>query len=165
MAADYFLQIDGIKGESQARGHKGEIEILSFSWGVSNAGAKTGGGGGAGKVQMSDFSIIKYMDSSSPQLFEACCSGQPIQNASLTIARKAGGGQQEFFKIKLTDVLISSVSPGGATGGNTEPLEQISFNFARVDISAADRNGQFVSNISCGGFRGGDVIGENDEHH
>ena len=162
MASDYLLQIEGIKGEAQAHGHKGEIEVLSFSWGVSNSGASNGGGGGAGKVQITDFSIVKYLDSASPQLFEACCSGQQIPSANMTILRKAGGGQQEFFTIKMTDVFVTGVSPGGTTGGNSVPLEQISFSFSRVDIAAADRKGQFVSSVSCGSFRGAAV---QDEHH
>jgi type VI secretion system secreted protein Hcp len=166
MASDYLLQIDGIKGESQDKGHKGEIEVLSWSWGVSNSTSHAGGGGGgAGKVQISDFSFVKRLDSASPALFEACCSGQHISSASLTIARKAGGGQQEFYKIKLNDVLISSVSPGGTTGGNTVPLEQVSLNFTRVDISAADGRGQFISQVSCGGSRGDQFLGSHQNDH
>ena len=35
MAFDAFLKLDGVKGESFDNTHKGEIDILSFSWGVS----------------------------------------------------------------------------------------------------------------------------------
>jgi type VI secretion system secreted protein Hcp len=161
---DYFLQIDGIKGESQAHGHKGEIEVLSFSWGVSNSsGHAGGGGGGAGKVSMSDFSVVKYLDSTSPQLFEKCCQGEFIANVNLTMARRAGGGQQDFYKIKLNEVLIGLVQPV-ATAGRSEPVEQISFKFSGLQISAADRRGQFVSTISCA--VGKDQFGDtnHDEH-
>jgi type VI secretion system secreted protein Hcp len=64
---DYFLKIDGIQGESQDKTHKNEIQLNSFSWGASNMGTSaTGGGAGAGKVQFSDFSITKSVDTASP---------------------------------------------------------------------------------------------------
>jgi len=33
--ADYFLKLDGIPGESTDAKHKDEIELVSFSWGVT----------------------------------------------------------------------------------------------------------------------------------
>ena len=46
MASDIFAKLGDIKGESLDDKHKDEIEVLSWSWGVSNAGAAEGGGGG-----------------------------------------------------------------------------------------------------------------------
>ena len=58
-AVDYFLKIDGIQGESQDKTHKNEIQIESFSWGATQSGTATHGGGmGAGKVQMQDFQLV-----------------------------------------------------------------------------------------------------------
>src|ERR1700722_2677078 len=59
-AVDYFLTLDGIKGESADDKHKGEIDIMSFSWGATNTGTHaSGGGGGAGKVNFQDIHITK----------------------------------------------------------------------------------------------------------
>ncbi len=145
MAVDMFLKIDGIDGDATAHKHKGEIELLSFSWGISNSSTSTGGGGGAGKVNVQDLSILKQIGAASPELMEACCSGKHFPSATITLASRET--QLEYLKIKLSDVLISSYQTGGS--GNTVPVDSVSLNFASVDISAANRKGQFVSQVSC----------------
>src|SRR5687768_18000173 len=85
MAVDYFLKLDGIKGESTADKHKDEIDIMSFSWGLTQAAtAGFGGGAGAGKVQMQDFHFTSKVSRASPQLFLSCASGKHIPTATLT---------------------------------------------------------------------------------
>ena len=114
MAFDAFLKLDGIKGESQDAKHKNEIDINSFRFGLKQAGVQgTGGGGGAGKVQVRDMQLVKSVDAASPLLLVACANGTHIKEATLTV-RKAGGQQLEYLKIKLTDVLISGFEPYGA---------------------------------------------------
>ena len=55
--ADYYLKLPPIEGESGDK-HKGEIEILSWSWGASQASsAHSGGGMGAGKATLQDVSV------------------------------------------------------------------------------------------------------------
>jgi type VI secretion system secreted protein Hcp len=108
-AVDYFLKIDGIKGESQDTAHKDEIDILSFSWGMAQQGtAAKGGGMGAGKVAVHDITVTKQVDMASPKLFDACATGKHIASAQIT-CRKAGGSAIEYWTIKLTDILISSI--------------------------------------------------------
>jgi type VI secretion system secreted protein Hcp len=132
-AVDYFLKIDGIEGESKADKHKDEIEIQSFSWGATQSGAFAGGGGGgAGKVAMQDFHFTMKHSKASPTLFLACAQGDHIKNAILT-CRKAGKEQQEFLKVTLSDVLVSSFQTGGQGGGDVTPTDQVSLNFAKIE--------------------------------
>ena len=71
MASDIFAKIGDIKGESLDDKHKDEIEVLSWSWGVTNAGATTaGGGGGAGKASFHDLSFTHKIDKASPVLMQ-----------------------------------------------------------------------------------------------
>jgi type VI secretion system secreted protein Hcp len=134
MAADFFLKIEGIPGESADSKHKGEIDVLSYSFGASQTGSfSAGGGGGAGKVQFQDFHFTMKISKASPKLFLACAGGDHIKSALLT-GRKAGKEQQEFFTVKFTDILISSFQTGGAGGGDELPTEQISFNFTKMDL-------------------------------
>lgn len=147
MAVDMFLKISEIDGESVDAKHEKWIEVISFSWGVQDPRASSKLR--AGKVQMSDFSIVKLMDSATPKLFQKVCEGSHIADVSLAVVKSGGSGEQlEYLKIKLTDVLISGVSPAGA--GGQEPLEQINFSFASSMISAADSRGQFETAVSCG---------------
>jgi type VI secretion system secreted protein Hcp len=135
-AVDYFLKIDSIPGESSDSKHKNEIDLESWSWGEANSGSHaTGGGGGAGKVSMNDFSFVMRVNKASPKLFLACASGQHIKEALLT-CRKAGKDQQEYLKIKFSDLLISNYQTGGSNS-DVVPVEQISLNFSKIEVSYA----------------------------
>ena len=90
MAFDAFLKIDGIPGESADKVHKDEIDLVAFSWGETNTGQATTGGGGAGRSVAQDFHFVHHVDKATPLLFFACASGQHIKTAILT-CRKAGG--------------------------------------------------------------------------
>jgi type VI secretion system secreted protein Hcp len=131
-AVDYFLKIDGIEGESADQKHKGEIDIESWSWGETNSGTHSGGGGGgAGKVSMQDFHFTMRTNKASPKLLLACANGEHIKKAVLT-CRKAGKEQQEYMKITMSDLLVSSFQTGGSSGG-VVPTDQISVNYSKIE--------------------------------
>ena len=132
---DYFLKIPGVDSESTDDKHKGEIELESFSWGVTQTGtAGHGAGQGAGKAQPQDFHFVKRFDKASPRLFIACTTGEHFKEATLT-ARKAGGGQQEYVKIKFEDLMVSAYQFGGSSHEGVVPTDQVSLNFAKLHIS------------------------------
>jgi type VI secretion system secreted protein Hcp len=133
-AVDYFLKIEGVQGESADDKHKNEIDVESWSWGETNAGSSSaGGGGGAGKVSMQDFHFVMKMNKATPKLMLACASGEHIKKAEL-VCRKAGKEQQEYLKIVLSDVLVSSYQTGGSAGSSVVPMDQISLNFAKIEF-------------------------------
>jgi type VI secretion system secreted protein Hcp len=129
---DYFLKIETIDGESQDQKHKNEIQLLSFSFGETNAGKQLqGGGGGAGKVQMGDFHFTMNLNKASPKLFIACATGQHIASGVLT-ARKAGKNQEDYFIVTFKQLLISHYSTCGHAEANNLPIDTCSFNFAEI---------------------------------
>jgi type VI secretion system secreted protein Hcp len=131
MASDIFAKIGDIKGESLDDKHKDEIEVLSFSWGVTNAQVMSGGGAAAGKATFHDLTIVHSLDKASPSLLKACATGTHIKDAIIT-HRKAGKGQQEYLIVKLNDVIITGVTHGGSTG---QPIsENVTLAFAKVDL-------------------------------
>jgi type VI secretion system secreted protein Hcp len=133
-AVDYFLKLDGIKGESGDAKHKDEIEVESFSWGETNAGTHAqGSGGGAGKVAMQDFHFTMKYCTASPPLMLKCATGEHIKEATL-VARKAGGEQQEYLTVKMSDLLVSSYQLGGSAGSDIVPIDQISLNFSKIEF-------------------------------
>lgn len=133
MAVDYFLKIDGVDGESTDKTHKGEIDVMSWSWGESNTGTSAaGGGGGAGKVSMQDFHFVMQFNKASPKLILACATGEHVKEATL-VCRKAGGDQQEYMKIKMSDLIISSYQTGGSSG-DVIPVDQIALNFSKIEV-------------------------------
>ncbi|MCG8593608.1 MAG: type VI secretion system tube protein Hcp [Kiloniellales bacterium] len=134
MAVDIFLKIKGIEGESKDAKHKGDIDILGFSWGASQSGTMHGGGGGgSGKVSVQDVSFSKYVDKASPNLIAYLCSGKHVDEATL-IVRKAGDKPVEYLKFKMTGVLISSFSTGGS-GGDDRLTETFCLNFKKFEVS------------------------------
>jgi type VI secretion system secreted protein Hcp len=114
MAVDIFMKIDGIDGESQDAKHASEIEVLSFNWGATqDSSMHVGTGGGAGKVSVDDLTFVHNVDKGSPILAQHCMSGKHLPKAVLTV-RKAGENPLDYYKITMTDVLVSSVSVGGS---------------------------------------------------
>ena len=133
--ADYFLKIEGLKGESTDSKHKEEIELESFSWGARNGttiGSATGGAG-AGKGVGLEFVITKRADRTSPMFYLACTSGTHFKEAFLT-CRKAGGEQQEYFKAKFTTVFTTNYQTHGETGAGGLVLETITMVYGALEI-------------------------------
>ena len=136
MASDIFAKIGDIKGESLDSKHKDEVEVLSFSWGVTNdAAIKTGGG--AGKATFHDLSFVHAIDKASPSLLKACATGSHLKEATIT-HRKAGKGQQEYLIIKMNDVIITGVSLSDSSGGVGS--ENVTMAFAKVDFEYKPQN-------------------------
>lgn len=133
MAVDMFLELEGIKGESRDSVHADKIDILAYSWGMSQSGTThSGTGGGAGKVSVQDLSITKFLDRSSPVLAGNCSTGKHIPSGKL-IVRKAGETPLEYLVIELKEILISSVSTG-ASSGEDRLTENVTLNFAEYKI-------------------------------
>jgi len=132
MGSDIFAKIEGIKGESLDAKHKDEIEVLSFSWGVTNTGTTAAGGGaGAGKATFQDLSMVHKIDKASPLLMRACATGMHLKDATITY-RKAGKGQQDYLILKLDDIIITGVTDGAASG--EAGSETVSLAFAKIDL-------------------------------
>lgn len=133
MAVDMFLKIAEIPGESVDSTHKDTMDILAWSWGMSQSGTTHNGpGAGAGKVNVQDVSVTKYVDIASPLLMLYCSNGKHIPEATLTV-RKAGETPLEYMIIKMKDAIITSVSTGGS-GGEDRLTENVSLNFAKVEF-------------------------------
>lgn len=132
MAVDMFLELDGIKGESVDSKHKDKIDVLAWSWGLSNTGTfHHGSGGGAGKANFQDISITKYIDKATTDLWYHTASGKHIAKGQLII-RKAGDTPLEYLVFKFTDLLVSSISTGGH-GGDERLQESVTLNFGKVE--------------------------------
>ncbi len=132
-SVDFFLKVDGIDGESQDKSHSKEIELRSASVGVSQMGsAHTGGGAGSGVSDHGDYEFTKFSDQSLPKLFQACSSGEHIKKAVVTF-RKAGKDQQDYMKVTLSDVLVSSFEFRSPRGGSQLPMDHFNLNYGKIE--------------------------------
>ena len=60
MAVDMFIKVGDFKGESNDKKHAEWIDVLAWSWGLSNSGTThQGGGGGGGKANVQDLSFTQ----------------------------------------------------------------------------------------------------------
>ena len=128
MAGEIFAKLGDIKGESTDNAHKDEIEIISFSWGITRPVAA--GGAATGKATFHDFSFVHRIDKASPKLLEACATNRRLAEATVT-HRKPGGAANEYLIIKFTDAMIVSVLLTDMSGGGSET---VTLTFAKVDF-------------------------------
>jgi type VI secretion system secreted protein Hcp len=150
MAVDMFFKIAGVKGESKDSKHGEEIDVLAWSWGMSNAAnAHSGGGSGSGKVSVQDLSFTKYVDKASTVLIMACANGTHLDEANLTV-RKAGSDPLEYMKIKLHQVFVTGFATGGS-GGEDRLTENVTLSFSKFEVAYQPQN-------SKGGKDGGELF-------
>ena len=122
-----------IKGESADDQHKGEIDVVSWSWGMQ-AKANIGGGTATGKATINDLRIVKRIDSASTALMLALRTNEPIQKAVLTL-RKAGKGQLEYLKITIEQGRVVSLTIDTVeTTGSPDIHERVSFSFNKIEV-------------------------------
>ena len=136
MAFDIFLKLGDVKGGSTDAGHKDEIVVNSYSFGVSNTGSvgSASGGAGAGKASFSDLNFTAPVSVASPKLMVACASGAHYDTAVLTLRRAGSGkGAQDFFRLTLKTVLVSSYQDGGSTGGDV-PVDSVTLAFGAMKV-------------------------------
>jgi type VI secretion system secreted protein Hcp len=134
MSTDTHIKFDGVEGEATHVDHKGEIEVLSWSWNMVNAniGGTSGGGSGKGKATPGDFVFTHTYDKASPILAQKCAKGKHFDTVTLT-ARKAGDGQKDFLKVTLKEAYITSLSPAGGGGGDI--IENVAMSFKDIEFS------------------------------
>jgi type VI secretion system secreted protein Hcp len=141
--SDFFLKLGDIKGESLDDKHKGEMELLSFSFGVAQPGgaASVGTGSGVGKAQFHEFEFTKRVDAASAKLMLACASGQHFPEVTLT-CRRAGGTQAEYMKIKMEQVLVSgyTIGPGDDDRSDHLPIDTIRINYSKIGFNYKAQN-------------------------
>lgn len=139
MADDMFLKIEPLEGESQDAVHRREIDVLAWSWSMSqSATSHVSGGAGAGRLSVQDLSVTKYVDNASTELMRFCSTGRSIKEARLTV-RRGGRETFEYLVIVMKQVIVSSVSTGGSAGDD-RLTENVTLNFGSYKIRYTPQN-------------------------
>ena len=137
MAVDIFLKLsNSIKGESQDTTHKDNIDVLAWSWGLTQSGTThVGSGGGGGKVNVKDITLTKYVDLASNDLIKRCTNGEHIENGELIVRKSGGSAPVEYFRIKMKNIMITSYTTGGSKDGLDRIQETLTLNFRRFEVA------------------------------
>jgi len=158
MSASIFLKIDGVEGDSVKDGHDGEIDVISWSWDMSQQGlAHMGKGAGGGKVSVGDVQIAKRIDTASPSLMMKCCKGEHIPKAVLTVERAGGDKPLPYLVMTMNKVFVTMLSPS-ISDSDTEGHEMLSLNFesyelevtAQGDSGSSDKSANAGFNVATG---------------
>ncbi|HVV02067.1 MAG TPA: type VI secretion system tube protein Hcp [Verrucomicrobiae bacterium] len=129
---DMFLKLENLQGESRDYAHSNEVDVLSWSWNLS----KTPPSGGSGNTNIASFgrvSLVKFIDSASPGILQACGNGKALGDALLTL-RSASPHPRVYCTYSLTNVTVTSEATGGS-GGEDRLTETVGLDFAGMTIS------------------------------
>ncbi len=135
---DTYLNLDGVPGEATDDKHKDWIELLSYSHDMMQPVSSTkssAGGAASGRTQHGDFVVTKFVDKSSPKLYEAVSNGKHFSKAKIEVCR-AGGSQVKFLEITLEEVMVSAVSLNSAPqskDGEELPTESVHLNYGKIE--------------------------------
>jgi len=133
-AGDLFLDVVGIPGESTDPVHKGEIDVLAWSWGVLRPVDIAGGGTSIGKIDAGEIKVIKSFDASTADLILSAATGSAIPQAVLTGTRLDGGGKSiDYLTVTLDNVFVTKVAMGGKQAEDGV-AETVTFNFEKIKL-------------------------------
>ncbi|HSI49062.1 MAG TPA: type VI secretion system tube protein Hcp [Ideonella sp.] len=150
MTIDTNLKIAGVDGESGHKDHKGEIDLLAWSWDVrQESTAAAGTGSGKGKGIPGQLVFAHYYDKASPVLAKSCASGKHFDSAIIT-CRKAGEGQLDFLKVTLKQVLVTSVAPSASSGGEISESVALSYADIEFEYKPQDDKGALGGSVKFG---------------
>jgi type VI secretion system secreted protein Hcp len=137
MAYSATLKLDGITGDSDMPNHHGEIDILSFSWGVSNAYAVRGTDTTKNKVPFGEFSVMKSFDSSSSALNQKFQEATAIATAVITLHRQVRNISAPYLVYKFQQVYVTSMQIGPSGRAADSTVETVTFRFETGTVDYA----------------------------
>jgi type VI secretion system secreted protein Hcp len=137
MATSMYIKFEEPSiGSSDAPGHHGEIEILSWSHGFVQPDSGTRSRGGGGPVEQAvhqNFNFTKSLDQSTNDLQKYAWSGKQFGKATLSCFRSAGSGDDKsvlYLTVAMQHVVISNYSISGGPGDI--PVENVSLDYGTV---------------------------------
>lgn len=149
MTIDCNLKLDGVTGESPNTNHKDEIEVMGWSWDITQPSSGSGGGTGKGKAVPGSFVFTHHYDKASPILAQKCAKGEHFKDAVVTV-RKAGGVQEDFLKITMKAVYITAVAPGATSGGDIVETCHMDFDDIEFAYKPQDEKGGLGGEVKFG---------------
>lgn len=136
--SDAYIQIDGVKGQSQDKDHKDWVELISYTHNlaqpINNPTAGTTGRRPQGRAEWEDLVIVKQQDLASPLLAHLCASGNYIKKAELHLMAAGAAGtntRNNYMKILLEDLYVSKYNSRLESSTN-RPIEEIHLNFGKI---------------------------------
>ncbi len=136
-----FLNVANIPGESTDALHPNEIDVVSWSWGVSNGGTTGQACGAAASTStLLDLTVVKNEDKASPKFMLANAQGNSLGTIVLSLEKQG----TDYLVLTLDNAIVSSYKIE-AGGGDLTPHEQVTFAATRITYS-------YRQQLTAGGF-------------
>jgi type VI secretion system secreted protein Hcp len=103
------LKLTGITGESLADGHIGEIDVVSWGWGLQGARYLLGDGTPGSASAFNEVMLVKLVDRATPALFLYCDTHKVINSATLTVEKASGTNPLQYLTLDMGQVRILDV--------------------------------------------------------
>jgi len=152
MAVDYYLNLDGVDGESEVPEYENQIQLLSWNWGASQkSSVEANGGSGAGKVNLGDIAVSSYFDKSRPKFFKNICEGKHFKSATLSAVKSGAAQKKPYLKVDLGEVFVTSIQLSAASDKSDIPVEiptinlSFSYNEITIEYGMQKKDGSIVS--------------------
>ena len=133
LAADYYLKIQGIEGESKDKGHEKWIELTSIAW-LTPDGAPSSSAtpSGPGRIKVK----FPSLPNTTPLLQRALSTNyvygevllDVLESPTSSSSRTAG-----YMRFTLERVFISGYTPGSGA----RSMEELALNFERIKLGPA----------------------------
>ncbi|MCK6490685.1 MAG: type VI secretion system tube protein Hcp [Planctomycetes bacterium] len=131
-----FIKLDGIDGQSTDDKHKGQIDVVDFSYGgaqptvrASHGGARSGAG-----VAVDNFAFTHFIDKATPNLFKALCTGKPVAKVVFELCRSTGDSTP-YLTVTMEDVLVAAIANGAMRDDSVVPAETVGLNYGKITIA------------------------------
>jgi type VI secretion system secreted protein Hcp len=132
-----------IKGGSTSDGHQNEIEVLSYSTGMSSCTPSFNGGAGmqACKPSIGSVNFMMPMSGGVDQLKYFMLTGLKLPTADFAFVKAGGDNNFTYYKIHMEDVVVVSVQESGSAGGGV-PMVSVELAAPRIAFANYTQNGQ-----------------------
>ncbi len=147
-----YLKIKTLRGNVSTKGFEGAIECNTLSHNMKRA-INTRPGSTQSRetssLAVSELTLTKPIDQSSPHLLQQVCSAHAIPQAEIHVCQTSTN-PSAYLKYILDNVIISSRSVQVSDG--LEPVEVLSLNFTKIQESYVPRDSRnkYLTPITAG---------------
>ena len=128
------MKIDNLQGESLVQGRANQVELNSFSFGVSaETSFLKGTGAAVGKAVWGSVTVQKDFDSISPSTMQNMAKGTAFKSIIIEATKQTGGREPStFLRYTFTDSFITGDSFNIDDSGSTN--ESLSFIYKTMKV-------------------------------
>ena len=130
---EFFLKVDGVKGDATSDKFKDQIVVTGFSVGTTNTAGAVGNL--TGKASQLPLVVQKNIDKASPVLAQHAATGEPFQKAELFVLTAHKGEFVLAYTITLENVKVVGAQTGGDIGrltGRSQWMETVAFQYGSI---------------------------------